>query len=456
MSKSVDYIPIIGLEVHVELLTKSKMFCLCSANHFGKKPNTQTCPVCLGLPGALPFANKIAIEDTIKLGLAFGCKVNKFSKFDRKHYFYPDLPKAFQISQYDTPLCVNGQWSMVNLPAGKTGGQKVSIRRIHLEEDTAKLVHQKVNGKKVSLIDFNRSGVPLVEMVTEPDFRSSHDVTVFLKEVQLIVRYLGISNADMEKGSMRLEANVSVVKVKSERLKVKDIPSYKVELKNINSFRFLEKAINAEVKRQTILLKGGKRIVQQTRGYDEQMNTTFLQRTKEQEQDYRYFPEPDIPPLRLTQKTLTKIKNSLPLLPGELRKIFKNKYKLPENYIEILLQERDRAEYFEKASKIAKKHNIEPKTLANLIINKNLNEKFPEPVGLVRNVVELTKNEYVSKSEVQKAVEEVLKQNKKASEDYKGGKTQVIGFLIGQAQKLLKGKGNPREISKTLRDKLSS
>jgi aspartyl-tRNA(Asn)/glutamyl-tRNA(Gln) amidotransferase subunit B len=430
------YIPVIGLEVHIELSTRSKLFCKCPADHFAKKPNTQVCPVCLGLPGALPYTNRKAVESVIKFGLALGCKINNFSKFDRKHYFYPDLPKSYQISQYDLPICGSGEF-------------QINIRRIHLEEDTGKLVHETIDGVKSSLIDFNRSSVPLMEMVTEPEFHDTESVVAFLKEIQMIAKYLEISNADMEKGSMRLEANISLSPNGS-------LPNYKVEVKNINSFRFLDKAIKAEIARQEKLLLAGETIVQETRGYDEVKQTTFSQRTKEEAHDYRYFPEPDLPPMRFTDKEISDLKSEIPELPQEKRKRFEEYYKLPRDFSEILVSDKNRADYFEEVVKLGQSRTLSAKAVADLMINKKLDLEFPEPAGLVRKILELTSVEYVGAAETAIAVIEVVAENQKAVNDYKNGKGEVVGFLIGMVQKKLKGKGNAQTVRKKLLERLQN
>jgi aspartyl-tRNA(Asn)/glutamyl-tRNA(Gln) amidotransferase subunit B len=427
-----NLIPIIGLEVHIELSTKSKLFCGCPADHFAKKPNTQVCPICLGLPGAMPFTNRSAVLSVIKFGLAFGSTINKFSKFDRKHYFYPDLPKGYQISQYDLPLCVGGDF------------EDKRIRRVHLEEDTGKLVHETVDGVKSSLIDYNRSSVPLMEMVTEPDFHEVDSIINFLKEAQTVARYLGISNADMEKGSMRLEANISLSQDGS-------LPDYKVELKNINSFRFLGKAISAEITRQKSILAKGEKVSPETRGYDEIKGITYLQRSKEEAKDYRYFPEPDLPPMRFSDDEITKLRNSLPELPKEKRKRFIEELKLPVDFTEILVTDISRSNYFEEILKLIQdKPGISPKFVADLMVNKKLDFEYPEPAGLVRRIIELTNVEYSGQGDVEVAIIEVLSENKKAVDDYKAGKGEVVGFLIGMVQKKLKGKGNPQSVKSAL------
>ena len=428
------YKAVIGLEVHVELSSKSKMFCRCQSDHFGKAPNTQTCPVCLGLPGALPFANRQTILDTIKLGLAFNCEVNKLSKFDRKHYFYPDLPKGYQISQYDTPLCKNGFWVSPD-------GQKIGIRRIHLEEDTAKLIHAEADGQKISLIDFNRSGVPLLELVTEPDFDDPEEVSAFLKEVQRIVRYLGISSADMEKGSMRLEPNISMKMAADQNL-----PKYKTELKNINSFRFVVKAIKAELVRQEAMLEKGETIVQETRGFNEGSGETFSQRSKEEAQDYRYFPEPDIPPLCFSEGEIANIKADLPKLPATIRQELLE-LGLPGNYAEIISDDKVRADYFKKAVLDGSKHNVSARSIADLMVNKNMDKAFPEPAGLIKKILEISDVKYAPHEEIEKAVTKIINQETKAVNEYHEGKGQVVGFIIGQVQKELKGQGEPKQVS---------
>lgn len=440
MSKNLT--PIIGLEVHIELSTNRKMFANDPASHFAKEPNTQVSPTALGLPGAMPYPNKLAIEDTIKFGLALNCDINKVSKFDRKHYFYADLPKGYQISQYDQPFCENGIFEIPNL------SKKVRIRRIHLEEDTGKSQHKNINGKEVSLVDFNRSGVALMEMVTEPDFRSSEEVDAFLKEVQLIVKYLKISDADMEKGSMRLEANISLTE--DEKI----LPDYKVELKNINSFRFIKKAIEYEIERQKEILIKGEKVTQETRGFDENKNRTFSQRVKENAHDYRYFPEPDIPPIIISDEEINAIKNNIPKLPKDVRLELSNKYSLSFDYINILINDFTRVEYFYKACELAQKNDVSIKSIANVIINQNLDKEYQTPAELITKLVELNKTNYSDINDVKNAVKTVLENNEKPVNDYRNGNSNVIGFLIGLVQKELKGKGNPKDIQKVLLENL--
>lgn len=419
-----NYQPVIGLEIHAELKTASKMFCQCPANWFGKPPNSQTCPVCLGLPGALPVPNKKAIEWTILIAKALNCSINKVSKFDRKHYFYPDLPKGYQISQYDQPISQNGR--LMNF----------GITRVHLEEDTGKLIHK----AEETLIDFNRSGVALVEIVTEPDFNNSEDVKKFLEELQTILRYLGVSDCDMEKGSMRLEPNISIAKVPNE------LPKYKVEIKNINSFKFVKRAIDFEIERQTVILKKGETPIQETRGYDEVKGITFSQRTKEKSHDYRYFPEPDIPPLSFNNEFLSKIK--VPELPQAKLERYIKSFGLKSQDAFILTRDKKKADYFEEViSKLSDSTNLSQ--IASLIVNKRITTdlSIEEFVKKITRIISPKKSD---EGELLNALQKVILENEKAVAEYKKGKENVLMFLIGQVMKEMKGAADAQTVKNKL------
>ncbi|MEO8581027.1 MAG: Asp-tRNA(Asn)/Glu-tRNA(Gln) amidotransferase subunit GatB [Patescibacteria group bacterium] len=440
---SSQLIPIIGMETHAELKTQSKMFCGCKNDPFhAKKPNIYTCPVCLGLPGALPFANKKAIEWTIKLGLALGCEINLFSKFDRKNYFYPDLPKGYQISQYDLPFCINGILETEEGP--------VRIRRIHLEEDTGKLQHTTINGKKVSLIDFNRSSVPLVEIVTEPDIHSARHAKEYGKKLRQILRYLDISDCNMEQGSLRLEANISLSK------NANVLPNYKAEVKNINSFGFLEKAINFEIERQTKILEKGETPAQETRGWSEAQNATFSQRTKEDAEDYRYFPDPDLPPLQFTKVQIDQWKLELPELPKQLQIRWKKEFGIEEKYTTVLADTPELARQFEKIITITQTKKLETNHIANLVVNKKLsNDLLNDPEKLIAKYQELTQVDEVDTEELNTVILEVLSEQSKAVSDYQAGKTQILGFLIGQVMKKIGKKIDPKIVQQAIQKHLS-
>ncbi len=436
------YTLVTGLEVHVELKTKSKMFCACSADYFGQEPNTHTCPVCLGLPGALPVPNKKAIEWCIMIGLALNCEINLFSKFDRKNYFYPDLAKGYQISQYDLPFAKNGYMTL-------SSGKKIGITRVHMEEDTGKLSHEVINGEKVSLIDFNRSGVPLVEIVTEPDFDNPEDVKEYLQRLQQIVRYLDVSDADMEKGNMRLEPNISL-----RHEGQTELPNYKVEVKNINSFNFVVKAIEYEIKRQAEILDRSERPAQETRGYVESNSSTVSQRSKEDAEQYRYFPEPDIPPLRFTDDQISDLKSRIPELPDTKSKRFQDEYELPIYDAEILTRDKSMADYFERAVNDGKEFGIKPKQIANQIINKKTNIEDVLPAQLIQTIVQSTKVADVDESKLNEIVEKVINENEKAVTDFKNGKETVIMFLVGQVMRQFPEKIDSGKVKESLLSKL--
>jgi len=434
-----------GLEVHAELKTKSKMFCSCKNDPFGaEKPNIHTCPVCLGMPGALPVANRQAIEWTIKLGLALNCKINLFSKFDRKNYFYPDLPKGYQISQYDIPFCYDGYL--------ETKEGRIGIHRIHLEEDTAKLSHQEIDLdgdnklEKTTLIDFNRSSVPLVEIVTEPDIVSATQAKEYGQKLRQIMRYLDIANCDMEKGGMRLEANISL-----RREGKNELPDYKVECKNINSFKFLESAINYEIARQTEILQNGSKPVQETRGYNSSTGKTFSQRTKEDAADYRYFPDPDLPPIEFTAEEIEKIRATLPELPEVKTTRFVKTYSINEKLAKELTINKQKSEFFEEILKIAQKENLDCQKLINNLLNKKIAFTLTDkPEEVLKKFKENSNSESIDREELQTAINKVLDHHQDAVAKYQAGKTAVIGFLLGQIMRELNKKLDVALVKKEL------
>ena len=436
----------IGLEIHVELSTDSKMFCGCVNQHFGIEPNTHTCPVCLGLPGALPYPNKKAIDWTVMIGLALNCKIRKYSKFDRKHYFYPDLPKGYQISQYDEPIAAGGS---LKFPM-----KKIRIRRVHIEEDTGKLVHKKVNGENVTLVDFNRSGVPLVEIVTEPDMHSASEAKALAQRLQKIIRYLNVSDCDMEKGSMRLEANISLSPYTKHHTPNTTLPNYKVEVKNINSFRFLEKAINYEIERQAKLIDKGDTPKQETRGWNEERNATVSQRYKETEADYRYFPEPDIPPMEFTNEYIKKLNDEMPELPEDFESRFKKVYKLPVQYIEVLLDNRLLATFSEDVFKVAKKEGLPLDKIAGELVNNKVDINKDSVGDFIKNFKAKGKNIVSSSSEIEVWITSAIDNSPQAVEDYKKGKIQALSALIGYVMKISKGNADPSVVRRLLEEKL--
>jgi len=466
------FIPTIGLEIHAEPKTKTKMFCSCKNDPDEKKPNTNICPICLAHPGPLPTINKEAVLCVIRLGLATGGTIAKRSHFDRKSYFYPDLPKGYQISQYDSPIVSDGKLNSIR------------IKRIHLEEDAGKLQHD--NDSLSSLVDYNRAGVPLMELVTEPDIKTADEAVAFAKELQLILRYLGISDADMERGQMRVEANISVRKSEKDELGVK------VEVKNINSFKAVHDAIEYELKRQEKSISEGKIINQETRGWNEKKRITESQRSKEFAHDYRYFPEPDLPELDMSYFDLEEIKHSLPELPDSKRERLVREYGISAENVDLLIEDKKMADYFEEAvseiKTLTKKPNIQilfnylTSDLRGLINIKNISfsdikinpEHFAHLISflsegklssrLAKDMLlkmfetgedpEMLINEggmsvMSDEGELVAVVKEVIESNIKVANDYRSGKVSALQFLIGQVMAKTKGKADP-EIARSI------
>ncbi|AEH51021.1 Asp-tRNA(Asn)/Glu-tRNA(Gln) amidotransferase subunit GatB [Pseudothermotoga thermarum] len=469
---------VIGLEIHVQLSTKTKAFCSCRADVFDLPPNTAICPVCTGQPGALPVVNKAMVEYATKIALALNCTINRYSRFDRKNYFYPDLPKGYQISQYFYPLARNGY---LDIDVDGTV-KRIRIRRLHMEEDAGKLIHEgdSITQAQYSLVDMNRCGVPLVEIVTEPDLSSPKEARIFTEKLRSILRYLGVSTGDMEKGALRCDANISVIDLE------RNVQSNRVEVKNMNSFKFIEKALEYEEARIIEALQKGENVEQETRGWDLSTKTTVSMRGKEEESDYRYFPEPDIPPVIISEEMIENLRKSLPELPDQKVERFIREYGIPKYDAIVLTADKNIADFYEECAKatgrpkevgnwimtemfremkeseveelkITPKHFVELFELmdSGKISIKVAKEIFPEmfrtgkmPSQLVEEKGLIQINDAALIEEIAK---KVLMENQKAVEQYKAGKKGVMGFFVGQIMKETKGRANPNLVNEILK-----
>lgn len=471
-----QYETVIGLEVHVELATKTKIFCGCSTA-FGGAPNTHTCPVCTGMPGSLPVLNKQVVEYAMAVGLATNCKINQYCKFDRKNYFYPDNPQNYQISQLYLPICHDGGIE-IETAAGK---KVVGIHEIHMEEDAGKLVHDE--WEDCSLVDYNRSGVPLIEIVSEPDMRNAEEVIAYLDKLRLIIQYLGASDCKLQEGSMRADVNLSVREVGAEKF------GTRTEMKNLNSFKAIARAIDGERARQIELLEEGKQVIQETRRWDDNKEYSYPMRSKEDAHDYRYFPDPDLVPVVISDAWLQAVKDRQPELRTEKLERYKKEFDIPEYDAGILTESKRMADIFEETTALCGK----PKKVSNWLMGETLRllkeeNKEPEDIGFspayLAKLIEMTEagtiNQTVAKEvfekifrdnidpekyveehglksvndegELRTVVESVIAANPQSVADYKGGKEKALGFLVGQTMKLMKGKANPGAVNKLLKE----
>jgi aspartyl-tRNA(Asn)/glutamyl-tRNA(Gln) amidotransferase subunit B len=476
----VKYEPVIGLEVHAQMLTETKIFCNCSAK-FGSEPNTQTCPVCIGMPGVLPVLNRKALEFAVRTGLATGCAISHYSRFARKNYFYPDLPKGYQISQYELPICEHGHIAIV---AG-AAVREIGITRIHMEEDAGKNIHE--DGGNFSYVDLNRAGVPLMEIVSEPELKSPQEAVEYMKKLRAVLRYLGVCDGNMEQGSLRCDANVSVRPAGSSELGVK------VEIKNINSFKFVEKALDYEIRRQIKALEDGQKIIQETRLWNTERGVTESMRGKEEAHDYRYFPEPDLVPIIAEKEWIDGIRASLPELPDVKRERFVNEYSLAGADADLLVSEKAMADWFELAVRAGGQPKVvsnwmkgelvrmlneegrsfdecplKPEQLAGMlklidagtISGKIAKTVFDEIYRTGRDAEDIVREKglvQISDSdEIEKAVDDVIAKSPSEVERFRAGEEKLAGFFVGQVMKLTKGKANPRMVNELLKKKLSS